>query len=224
MTDPYKLIMSLPLFWKIISIFLMIFSNILYLFRKQLMSLIRIILKKKNLDLLTHKLFTEKTYFKHRINLINVGDKDKNKIFKDILNIKYKSILTFADELIRTPDMRKLSNTQFYALIIKNMISIVSDYNDKMKLEFGEDIYELVMNHPEKGFNIVHDSAVRFIKGNLEEAFTSSHVVFKTPNDKIDFLFDMYYNAMKFALEDVDKIYKKFNGDLDKLIKARKKI
>jgi len=217
----FDLIMSLPLVWKLLAIFILILSNIAYIFRKQVVKLINIFFKNK-MNLATHKLFTEKSYLKHKIDLINVGSDKKNKIFRNLLHIKYNSILKFSSELIHTKDLNKFSNSQFYALIIKNMTNIVIDYNDKIKLELGKEIYSLVMEHNEKGFNIVHEKTIVFIKSNIEESLTSNHVVLRTPEDKIDFLFDMYYIAMKIALSDVNKIYKNFNGDLDKLIKKRK--
>ena len=220
--DLFELIMSLPLIWKLVAVFLLIISNIIYIFRKPIFKILEKLFKKDKLSLSTHKLFSEKAYIKHKIKLINIGNEKKNKIFKELLTIKYDSILKHSKELLEVKDLNKYSNSQFYALIIKNMTSIVSEYNEKMKLKFGEGICTLVMNHPEKGFNSIHEKTIVFIKGNVEESLTSNHVVLTTPEDKIDFLFDMYYIAMKIAIAEVDKIYKNFNGDLDKLIKKHK--
>jgi len=220
--DLFDLIMSLPLIWKLIAVFLLIIANTAYIFRKQLIKLFQIFFKKNTMNLSTHKLFTEKTYLKHKINLINVGSDGKNKIFRELLLLKYDSILKQSKELLNIDDLSKISNSQFYALIIKNMTNIVKEYNDNFKLKFGDKIYSLVMEHSEKGFNVIHEKTIVFIKGNIEESLTSNHVVLTTPEDKIDFLFDMYYIAMKIALTDVNKIYKNFNGDLDKLIKKQK--
>ena len=219
--DLYDVIMSLPLFWKICVVFIVVFGNILYLFRKQMMKLIKKFRNNKNI-IRDHSLFSEKSFIKHKINLINVGDDKKNKIFRKLLLIKYESILKYSYELIDMKDLDNLSNAQFYAIIIKNMTLIVEDYNSKILADFGRDIFDLVMEHPEKGFNNIHEKVIVFIKGNIESSLKSDHVIFKTPFDKIDFLFDMYYIAMKIAMTDVDKIYKNFNGDLDKLIKKKK--
>jgi len=217
--DLFKVIMTLPLVWKLIAVFLLVIGNITYLFRKQFIKLIHKIFKKNNINLTEHSLFAEVSFIKHKMKRIDVGHDKKNKIFRQLLLIKFDSIISFSNDLIIKKDLDKLSNSQFYAIIIKNMTDIVEDYNNKIKLEFGEDIFKLVMLDQDKGFNNVHEKTIEFIKGNIERSLKTDHVVFVTVEDKLDFLFDMYYVAIKIAMTDVDKIYKNFNGDLDKLIK-----
>ena len=220
--DLFDVIMSLPMAWKVIAVFVLIIANISYLFRKQIMKMINKLFNKHKLVLTDHKIFSEKSFLKHKINRIDVGSELKNRVFRQLLLVKYDSILKYSHELINMKDLDKLSNSQFYAIIIKNMTLIVEDYNDKLELDFGADLYNLVMLHKEKGFNNIHEKTIVFIKGNIEESLKSNHVVFTTPEDKIDFLFDMYYIAMKIAMTDVDAIYTNFNGDLEKLAKKCK--
>jgi len=215
-----KLIEILPLVWKIVMISIIVLGNIAYLFRKQIIKLFK--KKEPAFNLKDHKLFTEKSYLKHKINLISLDSDLKTKLFQQLLLIKYKSIRDNAIILINNKDLNKLSNKQFFALIIKNMTTIVNDYNDKLKFKFGEEIFELVMNSKDKGFNHIHEKTITFIKNAVDETFESDHVVYTTVEDKIDFLFDLYYIAMKLAMTDVDTVYKNFNGDLSKLLKKCK--
>jgi len=223
MENIIKLIMTLPLFWKIISILLLLLGNIIYLFRKQIYKHIHMIFKKNKIILTEHTLFTECSFIKHKINRIDVGNLKKNNVFRQLLLLKYDSIMKHSNDLISNRELNTLSNQQFYAIIIKNMTDIVNDYNNKIKLQFGNDIYELIMLDKDKGFNNVHEKTIVFIKGNIEQSLKSDHIIFLTVEDKLDFLFDMYYIAMKIAMTDVDKIYKNFNGDLDKLLKKKSK-
>jgi len=221
--DIVKLIGTLPLLWKIIMVSIIILINSIYLFRKQIsksklfVNLLTIFNIKK-LILKEHKLFQEETYLMYRISLINLDNHKKTEVFKDLLIMKYKSIISFSKILIHTKDIYDLSNKQLYAIIINNMVEIVDDYNSKIKLKYGEQIYELIMNHPEKGFNIVHQKTVEFIKNALDETLDSQHVKY-TNADKIDFLFDLYYIAMKLAISDIEKVYNNFNGELFALLK-----
>ena len=225
-----KLILSLPLFWKIVLTSILVISNIAYLFRKQLFKkpFLNNFKSEKKVILSTvdklkeHKLFTEKSFLLHKIKRINVGGEKKSNVFQKLLIIKYNTIIKNAKLLIENQDIYDLSNKQFYAFVIKNMTTIVEEYNDKIKFEFGEDIYNLIMMHVEKGFNNIHEKTIVFIKNTVEETFESDHVVYSTSEDKIDFLLDLYYIAMKIAMTDVDKVYKNFNGDLDKLLKKCK--
>jgi hypothetical protein len=224
--DLIDLILSLPMFWKIFLISILVFSNIAYLFRKQLAK--SKIGKKfvsmwsgKKIILTDHKLFNESAYIIYKINRINLGDERKNKLFQKLLLIKYESIKKNTKLLIANKDLSKLSNSQFYAFVIKNMTLIVDEYNEKMKFYCGEEIYNLIMLDEDKGFNNIHEKTIVFIKGAVEETFESEHLVYSA-EDKIDFLLDLYYIAMKIAMTDVEKVYKNFNGDLDKLLKKSK--
>jgi len=222
-----ELILSLPLVWKIILISILVVANIGYLFRKPIAKsnwFRKIVFwKNEKQNLKEHKLFNESSFLIHKIKRINVGSDKKSSVFQNLLLIKYESIIKNAKLLIDNKDIYGLSNKQFYAVVIKNMTTIVEEYNEKIKFTFGEDIFNLIMVHEDKGFNNIHEKTIVFIKNTVEETFESDHVVYSTTEDKIDFLLDLYYIAMKIAMTDVDKVYKNFNGDLDKLLKKCKK-
>jgi len=220
--DIVKLISSLPLFWKIVMIFLVIMINGLYLFRKQIsdsrfMKNVSSFFNIKKLILKEHKLFQEVKYLHYKINLIQLGEAKKTQVFKDLLILKYNSIVKHSHILLQTKGIYDLSGNQLYALIVKNMIEIVDEYNNDFMLKYGEEMFTLVMLDSEKGFNNVHEKTVEFIKNAIEETFESKHVKY-TNADKLDFLFDLYYIAMKLAMSDVEKVYRNFNGDLNKLL------
>ena len=218
-----ELVDTFPMFWKIFIVLLIIFANIIYLFRKFLLK-IKFVRKfsKTRIKNIEHKIFTESSFIKHQINRIDLNNERKTKIFREILLIKYESIKKYSKLLIENRDVKDLSNKQFYAFVIKNMTSIVKDYNEKIKNKFGDKIYDLIMMDKEKGFNNVHEKTIIFIKNIIEETFETDHVVYSSVEDKIDFLLDLYFIAMKIAMTDVDKIYKNFNGDLDILLKKCK--
>jgi len=216
------MIESLPLYWKLVIIFMMVIINTIYLFRKQIgksdfMKKLLSIFNIKKLILKEHKLFQEVKYLNYKINLIQLGDINKTNVFKDLLIMKYESIVKYAHILLDTKDIYDLSDNQLYALIVKNMVEIVDDYNIKFKNKYGEEIYNMVMLNPEKGFNNNHQKTVEFIKNAIEETFESKHVKY-TNADKLDFLFDLYYIAIKLAMSDVEKVYRNFNGELTKLL------
>jgi len=219
----FKLIENLPDTWKIIATFLILLGVFIFVIRKQLQPIILKLIpskktKMKKVVLSEHKLFTEESFFKYKISLINIGSDKKNHIFKTLLLEKYKSILKYSNELKKTKDLDKLTNTQFYTLLLENMTNIILEYNDNLKLKMGEDVFKLIMEHDEKGFNVIHEKTIFFIKNQIEETLLSNHVVFTTPDDKIDFLYDMYYIAFKVSMTDVNRIYSNFNGDLDILL------
>lgn len=220
--DIVKIISSLPLFWKLVVISVVIMINALYLFRKQISNTkfiknLGAIFNINKLILKEHKIFQEVNYLQYKINLIQLGDSKKTQVFKDLLLLKYQSIVKHSHMLLHTKDIYDLSANQFFALVVKNMVEIVDDYNNDFKLKYGEELFTLVMLDNEKGFNNVHEKTVEFIKNALEETFESNHVKY-TNADKLDFLFDLYYIAMKIAMTDVEKVYRNFNGELNKLL------
>jgi len=212
---------NLPLSLQIIFAAIMLIANIVFLYRKEIFRLLK---KKEIRDLYKHRIYLEKSFLIHKIKSIDVGDTKKSKLFQELLLIKYDSILTKSSELIDSCNGKDYDGDDFYRLILKNMTKIVDDYNIKIKNEFGDEIYNLVMEHPEKGFNVIHEKTITFIKGIADETFRDHHLLYKTTEDKIDFLLDLYYIAMKISMGDVTKIYASFNGDLTKLIKKCKKL
>lgn len=212
---------GLPLFWQILFAGILVIANIAYIFRKQIINIFK---KKEKIDLYKHRIYLEKSYLNHKIKSIDVGDSEKSKLFQGLLLIKYQSILDNSSDLIESCKGKDIDGDDFYRLILKNMTKIVDDYNTKFKEKFGKEIFNLIMEHPEKGFNVVHEKTIVFIKGIADETFKDHHLLYKTTEDKLNFLLDLYYIAMKIAMVDVTKIYTSFNGDLTKLIKKCKKL
>ena len=175
-------------------------------------------------NLYKHKIYLEKSYIEHKINTLDVGESKKNEVFKRLLLLKYDTILSKSSELIEKCKDNDYDGDDFYRMMLKNMTNIIDAYNVSIKDAFNDEIYDLIMDHPEKGFNKVHEKTIVFIKGIAKETFNGDHMLYKTTEDKLDFLLDLYYIAMKIAMSDVAKIYNSFNGDLTKLMKKCKKI
>lgn len=217
-----NLISTLPIGWQIFINIILVIGYLILFFKKHLIKTKiwkKLIGENNKINLNDHKLFTESSYLIHKINSIDVGSDKKNNVFRGLLLIKYESIISNSNLLINNKTIYDLSNSQLYSIILDNMTEIIENYNDKIKLKYGDDIYKLVMMNKEKGFNILHEKTVFFIKSAIEESFKPEHIIYITTEEKIDFLFDMYFIAMKMAMSDVDKLYKNFNGDLDLLLK-----
>jgi len=208
---------TLPIFWKVIFISIMVLANIIYLFRNTIIKWWR--KKKSYINLKEHQLFTESSFITHKIKRISLASDKKTYLYQTILLVKYESIKKYALELINNSDIDGLSNKQFYAIVIKNMTEIVIDYNNTIKMIFGQEVFDLVMSNDEKGFNVIHENSIEYIKYTIDETFISDHIVYSTNEDKLDFLFDLYFIAMKLSMKDVDRVYRNFNGDLDILLK-----
>ena len=220
--DIIEILSTLPLFWKITLIILVILGNIAVSLRKEIGMMFGHQKRKKitRKSLYEHKLFIEKGYIFHKIDLIEIDNVKKRKIFKALLQIKYNAILRNASLLIK--EDYEISNRAFYGKVIENLTTIISDYNREFKQEFGEEIFNLIMNDKDRGFNAIHEKTTAFIKGTVEESFSVDHLVPESNLDRVDFLLDLYYVAIKLAITDITKLFSNFNGDLDKLIKKNK--
>jgi hypothetical protein len=168
-------------------------------------------------NLKEHKLFTESSFMEYKINMISLTNVKKSKLFRDLLTIKYDAIKKHSIELLNL-DPTDLDSPKLYGIMLNNLTDIITEYNNNMKLKYGEDIYDLVMIHPTKGFNKIHEKSVDYIKMYIDSE-VDEHFQNKTYVEKIDFLFDFYAIAIRMAINDVSVVYLNFNGDLDKLLK-----
>ena len=221
--DLIEILSTLPLGWKIFLIIFFIIGNLIVSTRKEIAILIgkkpkREISKKM---LYEHKLFIEKAYIFHKIDLIEIKNPKKRLLFIALLKMKYESILEHSVEMIR--EDANVSNRVFYGRVIENLTSIIDGYNHAFEEKFGKEIADLILNDPEKGFNATHENTTAFIKGTVEESFSVDHLVPESNLDRIDFLLDLYYVAIKLAITDISKLFLNFNGDLDKIIKTNMK-
>lgn len=216
-----------------VKILLLLTIIVSIIFNKKLKGILKIHLnaiintsqKITRLDLELHKLHVKCNNYKKDFDYCDYGDIHRNFVFKTIKHSKFQSITNISKELINNAD--KISKLEIHKNISDNVIKIIEDYNTDIKSkleykyrEFGTELYELVMNHSIKGFNIWHnDNKVipinLYIEDMIEYNFRSNYEI-------LDFYYDELNRCISTLCFDTLKTYKKFNGDFDAIINKYK--
>ncbi len=186
--------------------------------------------RRKRNKIKKHPLFKESDFYLTKINDFDFGDKDRDFIFKTIIRLKIKSIIEITGCIIKTllfkKFIQKLTPEAIASCLLKEIQKIVSDYNEKIKFafinkyqEYGEAIFNLVMNDKKKGFNTYHDDSVKSIQTIL--TIIKESELFDCNYERVILFLDSIFISLKRAVFDIERMYKLFNGELDILLKNK---
>lgn len=223
--DLYNLIIDLPIGYQAIIVIIMLFIKlILILGVKNVVSIIKTFIKSsKNKyvkisrkDLYNHSLFFTKNYIiNHKIKMMNFGDDKRTYIFRDLLEIKINCICDNAKKLIDIPNVNKVNKTDFKSFAFQNFSDIVDNYNIKFKSIYGKDIYDLIMQDKDKGFNRWQETVIIYTRELIEDICESDAIGNNV--EKIFSILNTYHSAIDATLVNVEKTFNMYNGELDKL-------
>jgi len=176
--------------------------------------------KKRQMDLFNHSLFfTMNHLVNHKVKMMNFGDGNRNKIFRTLLELKIKSICNHSKQLIEENDLTNMDKLDFKSLVFKNFTSIIDDYNNQFKERFGEDLYGLILQHSEKGFNNWHENVVVYTHNLVDDICDSE--LYADNIERMYAIFNSYHSAIDATLVNVEKTFHSFNGELDALLKKQ---
>ncbi len=213
----WDIIGGYPIYIQIPILLLVIFGSIL-IFAKSIGVwgyLKRFQRKKKSHS--KHQLFVEHEYLKHKISMINLTDKKKKDVFKSLLLFKLEAIIHHSKILKE----KEITNDNFYQIVVSSMSDIVKEYETTFKKKYGNEIFEFIFNHPEKGFNIIHNRSIVFIKDTVKSMTINNVLIENTNSDKMNLVLDMYRTALLTMTYDINIMYDNFNGDLTKLLNEK---
>jgi len=177
--------------------------------------------KKTQSDLLNHPLFfTSSHVINHKVNMMNFGDDNRNKIFRTLMEIKIKSICHQSKTIISDSNLKTMSKLDFKALVFSSFSNTLDEYNTEIKERFSDDIYGLVMQHSTKGFNAWNEPVVVYTKNLIEDICDSD--LYRDNIDKSCAILTAYHSAIDATIVNIEKTFHGFNGELDDMIKNRK--
>lgn len=186
--------------------------------------------KKKELDLAqlkNHSFFSKcESWSKYKVTELYFGDDVRNRLFRTIVSIKIDVMSTKAMDMLESHDLNELNKKCFQTSVFKLLTDMYVDTQDKIRGKMiemypksGNDIYELVMNHEEKGFNAFNQITDNYTERLVQIICESD--MYSDNYEKYEMILDAFKAALGAAFPHIESAFKGFNGELDNLVKKK---
>lgn len=147
---------------------------------------------------------------------MNFGSTFKNRIFKSILKYRMDNIKKCIHDLVNNYDIDSLDKDKFKKVIYEMFSNIINETNKQLKLDFGNEIYDLVILDPIKGFK-KWDEFNNEYEWILVDEICNTNIQFN--HIKLNFILTAKFTSLSIIYGSIENRFLDFNGDLDKLIK-----
>lgn len=165
-------------------------------------------------DLKNHLLFTNiSTLLSFKIKTTNFGDVGRNKIFNTIIEARVVIIEKYSRKLLEI--IQDLNDDNFKTTVINCLNNSNIEFDNKLKEKFTKDSYDLIITHPNKGFNRWH-SQIQELTFGFVISICESDIYDKYT--KMELVFDSINMSINLMASDMEKTYKGFNGEIDYLL------
>ena len=147
------------------------------------------------------------------------GHPKKGIILKDVIKIYVETIEIHAADFLKRNKLDELNTQQLNQLLLEEIPKIEYEIYSKMRNRLGDSLYYLLIDHPYKGFK-VRNSIFKeiFISGVLTLS-SQSMAVYKYDNYKrISEMLTSMYISLQTIVKTFEKVFKDYNGDLDKFL------
>jgi hypothetical protein len=148
------------------------------------------------------------------------GGPVKNKIFRLVLTTYLETIKEKFISIATDYDIEELEQSELKNLLFGTLLDIINDSNKKLKLELGNDIYNLIMLDPIKGFRKWEEYNNNLEWGILNDIDWGVYLGYLNSNHKILlFIMETKSITLQVLSNGFEKRFNQFNGELDELIK-----
>lgn len=169
-------------------------------------------------DLLNNPLFFTMSHtINHRVKMMQYGDEKRNKLFRGMLEIMLNNICSSCKEMISL-NLHELSAVDFRTRIYNEFSNILYKNNHDIKERFGDIIFKLVMQNPERGFNIWHEPVSIFTNNLILDICESN--IYHNNYERLDAILNVYHSMIDATLINIEKTFKSYNGELDEAFKS----
>ena len=172
-------------------------------------------------DVVNHNLMKEIKLIKSNLQLLNFGDKERNKIFSFILNTQMDYTKKYALEIVNTYNINELDEKRFTILMSEMWTNIISDTNIKLNLELGNDIYNVVITDPVKGIKNWTKNMNKQTWSTIDEFCSNDYL--KTNHAKFLFILTTMSTSLTIIFNGIEERFNGFNGELTELLNNRRK-
>lgn len=224
---------QLPAFVKIIFIVLVLLAavGIVIKYWKDAILILRGSKKSRTSinDLKTHSFYSKcDSWSKYKVKELYFGDDIRNTMFREIVSIKISVMSQKMRETVEISDLKCMNKKMFEAIVFK-MITEMHVETERRILERlvelypknGSDIYELVMNHEDKGFNAFNQITDNYTERLVQIICESD--MYHDNYEKMDMILDAFKASLGATFPHIESTFKGFNGQLNDIIKPNKK-
>jgi hypothetical protein len=173
--------------------------------------------------LLVHNFFQSVILMKRQISNMDFGYEKKNDIFRDIIKIYVETIEKYATYILKNYKLDELETSKLNEILLQEIDKATIEIYSKMRERLGDVLYKKLIEDPVRGFK-VRNSIFReiFINGvTLISAQAMSVYNYDNYERASEILTSMYV-SLNVIVKNFEKVFKDYNGELDKYIKEKK--
>ena len=176
-------------------------------------------------QLKNHSFFSKcESWSKYKVNELYFGDDVRNKLFRAIISTKIQVMSDNAATSLCEHDLKGLSKKGFQSHVFKLITDIHTDTQSEIREKIieiyprnGAQIYELVMNHEDSGFNAFNQITDNYTERLVQIICESD--MYDDNYEKCEMILDAFKAALGAAFPHIESAFKGFNGELDQMVK-----
>ena len=184
--------------------------------------------KKKEISvdqLKMHSFFSKcESWSTYKVNELYFGDDVRNKLFRAIISTKIEVMSNNAMTAFCKPEVKDFNKKVFQSYVFKLITDIHTNTETEIRNKIismyptcGNGVYELVMNHEDKGFNAFNQITDNYTERLVQIICESD--MYDDNYEKCEMILDAFKASLGAAFPHIESAFKGFNGELDKLIK-----
>lgn len=186
--------------------------------------------KKKKVDaqqLENHTFFSKcESWARYKVNELYFGDEIRNRLFRTIISTKVQVMSFKSREILNNAEMRDMTKPCFQTYMFKLLTDIHIETQQQIRNKIiemypihGQDIFDLVMNHQEKGFNAFNQITDNYTERLVQIICESD--LYSDNYEKYEIILDAFKSSLGAAFPHIESTFKGFNGELDAMVIKR---
>jgi len=153
---------------------------------------------------------------KLKFHSLNFGDAKRNRIFELIMYTKINATQKHVIELVKNNDIENISKEEFANLIFKMLHKISNEIDMRLKVELGEEIYNVVIDSP-RGMRVWEKQNVEGNIKNIKNFCKLNYLYFNSL--RLNLIVSALSVSLMVTFNSMEKRFFNFNGELSEILK-----
>jgi len=170
--------------------------------------------------LLIHNFFQSASNIRNKIPLMDFGYPKKSETLRDVILIYVDTVEKHAHYVLKNYKLDELTTSRLNEILLEEIEKGHFEVYAKMKDRLGDKLYQKLIEDPEKGFK-VRNSIFReiFINGILLISSQAMSVYRYDNYERASEILTSMYVSIQVIVKNFEKVFKDYNGELDKYLK-----